>query len=99
MGAWGWPTPGGGLQAGETFEQAGAREAAEELGFAGVVLTPAWRLTAEFTMRGVTVRPVGRYFLARASSHGGWWPLGEIPGANEPVYPQDLPDRVLALHP
>ncbi|MBZ5497158.1 MAG: NUDIX domain-containing protein [Acidobacteriia bacterium] len=64
-----WATPGGGLEGEETFEEAAAREAAEELSLTGGTLTPLWCRTVEFTFRGQSVRQVERYFLMRISRH------------------------------
>jgi 8-oxo-dGTP pyrophosphatase MutT (NUDIX family) len=62
-----WATPGGGLEGEETFEEAAAREAEEELSLTCTTLIPLWCLTAEFTFRGQSIRQVERYFLARVS--------------------------------
>jgi 8-oxo-dGTP pyrophosphatase MutT (NUDIX family) len=62
-----WATPGGGLEGEETFEEAAAREAAEELALTPTKLVPLWSQTVEFTFRGQSIRQVERYFLMRLS--------------------------------
>ena len=62
-----WAAPGGGLEGDETFEEAAAREAAEELAVAHPSLTPLWAQTVEFTFRGESIRQAERYFLMRLS--------------------------------
>jgi 8-oxo-dGTP pyrophosphatase MutT (NUDIX family) len=64
QGRW-WGTPGGGLEAGEGFEEAARREAGEELGLAAPVLEPLWHMHAEFEAGGVLLRQEERYFLIR----------------------------------
>jgi len=62
-----WATPGGGLKHNETFEDAAAREAAEELSVTGTTLKPLWCQRVEFTFRGQSIRQIERYFLIRLS--------------------------------
>jgi 8-oxo-dGTP pyrophosphatase MutT (NUDIX family) len=62
-----WATPGGGLEGDETFEEAAAREAVEELGVTPTTLTPLSSRTVEFSFRGRSIQQVERYFLMRLS--------------------------------
>ena len=61
-----WATPGGGLEGGETFEQAAVREAAEELAVTRTV-KPLWCRNVEFGFRGQSIRQVEQYFLLQVS--------------------------------
>jgi 8-oxo-dGTP pyrophosphatase MutT (NUDIX family) len=60
-----WATPGGALEAGETFEDAAAREAEEELSLPCAKPIPLWHQTVEFMFRGQAIRQVEHYFLLR----------------------------------
>lgn len=64
-----WATPGGGLEAGETYEAAAAREATEELALTDLALQPAWRDVVEFTFQDERIRQVEHYFVIRVSRH------------------------------
>lgn len=63
-GKW-WATPGGGLEPSESFADAAAREAREEVGLTRLAMEPVWDRWTEFESRGVLLRQEECYFLLR----------------------------------
>ena len=64
-----WATIGGGLEPGETYEQAARREASEETGLRSVDLGPlVWRREHDYVVRGRRTHQVERFFVARVAS-------------------------------
>jgi 8-oxo-dGTP pyrophosphatase MutT (NUDIX family) len=102
-----WATPGGGLEDGETFEQAAAREAVEELGAESPELQALWQGVAAFSSGA---RQQERFFLLEGRginldiSAGGrqeegvlqvrWWSRSDIETTSEQLFPEGFAARL-----
>ena len=76
-----WTAPGGGLDDGETYEQAARREIAEETGHVLGQLGPwVWTREHVFRFEGRLYRQVERYFVAHVPAFD---PLSQELGAEE----------------
>lgn len=102
-----WTAPGGGLDPGESHEQAAARELREEVALDGPLGPWIWSRTATFRFRDIWIEQHERWFLVRsptvdvdtmplddlATAGARWWSPEELRTTGEVIAP-----RALAAH-
>lgn len=106
-----WTAPGGGLEAGESHQQAATREVREELGIAADVGPWIWRRRVTFDFRGVWIDQDERWFLAHTAGfdpataplddHGAaaarWWSVDDLRRSEVEVAPARLAQHLDTL--